>query len=420
MAHTERAHSLIGPSAAHRWIACPASVRESVGEENHSSSFAMEGTAAHEFVEHIVKTGHSPARYEGGIVNLNEDKDRQGYRIATAQEGQPEPDDYSIWPINSEMIEAAVMYRDFLHERADKGSIIYLETRLDIRHVHPNMFGTGDALIFSPARKHLIVADFKYGRGLAVDVEDNEQCLTYGVGALKMFAGFDIRTVELAIIQPRAFHRQGPIRTQVLDVLHVEVFEHELRIHARRTDDPDAPYSAGEHCRFCPSAYRCQTLRDKVADIIGARDMTKIRSERDLPKVDKLSKDDIGEIMIGLPIVESFLRRVAEKANRDARNGKVPTGMKPVAARTIRRLRRKDDLAMELAIMGHDEADFMKPAELRGITAIEALVGKKAMADDFKQFVVAESKGIVLAPITDPRPDVRLTDPSEVFGAVSE
>ena len=47
--HTERAHALLSASGASRWIACTPSPRLEESFENKSSSFAEEGTLAHEF-----------------------------------------------------------------------------------------------------------------------------------------------------------------------------------------------------------------------------------------------------------------------------------------------------------------------------------------------------------------------------------
>ena len=49
--HTERAHALLSASGASRWIACTPSPRLEESFENKSSSFAEEGTLAHEFAE---------------------------------------------------------------------------------------------------------------------------------------------------------------------------------------------------------------------------------------------------------------------------------------------------------------------------------------------------------------------------------
>ena len=117
-AHTTRAHSKIGPSAAHRWIACPGSVGLSRGEPNRSSSFALEGTAAHELCEQIMRHGEEPDIYLGGVVSLpNEIEPERTNRpvgIFKESDSNPEPDGMYVWTIDEEMVEAVEIYRDTL------------------------------------------------------------------------------------------------------------------------------------------------------------------------------------------------------------------------------------------------------------------------------------------------------------------
>src|ERR1041385_7696927 len=69
-AHSGRAHSKLGPSAASRWMVCPGSVGMSEGQPNKSTVFALEGTAAHEFNEFIISNGYEPLDWLGGVVDL--------------------------------------------------------------------------------------------------------------------------------------------------------------------------------------------------------------------------------------------------------------------------------------------------------------------------------------------------------------
>lgn len=59
IAHKERAHARLAPSAAERWTHCPPSIAlgEAVGCEDVSSIYAMEGTFAHELAELKLRRG---------------------------------------------------------------------------------------------------------------------------------------------------------------------------------------------------------------------------------------------------------------------------------------------------------------------------------------------------------------------------
>ena len=65
--HSTRGHSRLSPSAAHRWMLCPASVpfQKKLGIISQSSEYAAEGTAVHEIIERCLKDGAEPIDFIG-------------------------------------------------------------------------------------------------------------------------------------------------------------------------------------------------------------------------------------------------------------------------------------------------------------------------------------------------------------------
>lgn len=61
------------------------------------------------------------------------------------------------------------------YEMKDGGEdpLVLIEQRLDFSSYVPDGFGTGDAVLVSPGKLHVI--DFKYGQGVLVDAERNSQ-----------------------------------------------------------------------------------------------------------------------------------------------------------------------------------------------------------------------------------------------------
>ena len=49
------AHAKLSPSSAERWMSCPGSVALNEGKDDKGSSYAAEGTAAHELAEKILR-----------------------------------------------------------------------------------------------------------------------------------------------------------------------------------------------------------------------------------------------------------------------------------------------------------------------------------------------------------------------------
>lgn len=54
------AHAKLSPSSAERWMSCPGSVALNEGKEDRGSSYAAEGTAAHELAEKILRGIQQP------------------------------------------------------------------------------------------------------------------------------------------------------------------------------------------------------------------------------------------------------------------------------------------------------------------------------------------------------------------------
>lgn len=414
VAHAGRKHSRIGPSSAKRWIACPASVQRSEGVSNESNSFAQHGTAAHTLAEHVMVTGVDPRTLEGGVIDLQADG---ASAIRAPGTFNIEPDGWNVFEIDAEMIEAVELYRDTLLPLIEEGDIAEYECRLDMRHVHPDFFGTGDGLIFKRVKRRLILADFKYGY-VGVEVHDNDQCMSYGVGALKRFGVENIDEVTLIIVQPRSYHSDGPVRKHTMSVVDLMLFESYLAERAALTDDPNAPAKAGAHCQYCPVAWGCNDLRRYVFNIIGIEPMAKL-TDNDLPDVQKMTLDDLGRVRREASIIENWMKRVEEHAHNTAINGKMPTGMKLVAT-TARRSFTDQAAAIEtLETLGFAEEDYMYPPKIRTVKQIEDAIGKKRFEEALGHLVEKKSTGVKLVPVEARGKPVTL-DKSGSFGAVED
>lgn len=165
--HEARAHASLGASGAHRWIACPGSIRTGAGIPNKSSRYADEGTAAHQLAERCLRDGSDAASHIGGIESVR--------GVAhVVEEG---------------MAEAVQVFLGIVRTHRAPGDALLIERRFDLSSIHPGMFGTNDACVISPSRRTLHVFDYKHGKGHAVEAAGNPQLRYYGLGALLNAAG---------------------------------------------------------------------------------------------------------------------------------------------------------------------------------------------------------------------------------------
>jgi hypothetical protein len=230
-------HARLSCSAAHRWSACPGAPRLEAQFPPTTSVYAEEGTIAHALLETALLLGEAEA---AGCLALVEGATEQ-----MAEALQP----VLVW-VREQMAAAP-------------GAELLIEIKVDPGQAlgRDDLWGTADLVILVPPERRLIVGDLKFGAGHPVAVEDNSQLRLYAVGALAR-ARFPVEGVTLAVLQPRAPHVDGPVRTTTLSRVELEVFAAEIAEAAARTDAEDASLVAGSHCTFCRAAGGCAVLAD--------------------------------------------------------------------------------------------------------------------------------------------------------------
>lgn len=174
-------HALLSASSSHRWLNCPPSARLCEGYDDKGSDFAAEGTDAHTLCE---------------------------YKLRKALDMETnDPTEDLTW-YNSEMEECANGYVSFVMELVEEAKktcpdpVVLIEQRLDYSKYVEEGFGTGDCVIIADGTLHIV--DYKHGRGVLVEADDNPQMKLYALGALELFdCIYDIDTVSMTIYQPR-------------------------------------------------------------------------------------------------------------------------------------------------------------------------------------------------------------------------
>lgn len=378
--HTTRAHSKLGASVAHRWMNCPGSIRRCAGIEDQETIFAAEGTAAHELAEKAL-------RYRSKTVSAFID--------------EPILVGNHKFVVDEEMAEAVQLYFDTVMDDYEDGDLLLIEVKFDLSEVYEGMFGTGDAALYKRRTKALKVFDYKHGKGYAVEAENNPQLAYYGVGCVKHpdLAGLPIDEVELVIVQPRAPHKDGPVRRWKTDALHLIDFMADLRAAAVATTAPDAPLVAGAWCKFCPAAGVCDALK--------AESLRQAEEEFGYAPPDGLTDDELASIVEKADLVQGWIKAVFQEAfNRLQAGQKVP-GWKLVQKRATRKWRgEEDDLALDLQIeLGLSEQQIFA-RKLLSPAKLEALL-PKGDRKLLEQFVVKESSGTTLAREADRRAEVQ-------------
>lgn len=372
------AHSLNGPSSFSRRIGCPGSANMERDIPSESSSYADEGTAAHQLAEDCLRKGDEPEDYRGEIIVVEKEGPRREFEV------------------NSDMISAVEVMIEHCRPLLGRHMI---EHKFDLPFLGKGQKGTSDFTALHDGILHVV--DYKHGRGEVVEAVDNIQGLCYGLGAAAEFQNDDWHTLRITIVQPRAYHDEGPVRSW--DVPRDELFDYMMKFAAaaEATEDPNAPLAVGKWCRFCRAKVQCPAQLKHVQETLEM-DFEEPTSQP-VP-VALLSDERILDLVFNkIKIIENWCSSLKDYAQKRAESGDPIPGSKLVATRAARVW--QDKVQAEKALIGtYGEKIYEK--EFISAPKMEKLVGKK----EFKklEFLVTKiSTGVTLVPESDPRESVR-------------
>jgi hypothetical protein len=180
--------------------------------------------------------------------------------------------------ITEEMEDGAALYVGACLSRIDL-TTIRVEQTLPATDIHEQCGGTSDTSGRGYEPYVLHVVDYKFGFGF-VDAFENWQCLAYVSQLLSDliargewdWAQEDVTFVEITIVQPRSFHRDGPVRSWRVRLSALRAHFNTLRNAAAASLQPNAKCAVGEYCRYCPARHACPTLQNaalSACDVAG-------------------------------------------------------------------------------------------------------------------------------------------------------
>ena len=372
----ERKHAKLSASSSHRWIACPPSANLCTQYEDKGSSYAIEGSAAHELCEHKLKLAL-------GLPTKDPTADLSYYN----EEMEEHANDYAAYIL--EIME---------HERqAGHNPQIFIEQRVDFSRFVQEGFGTCDVVIISDGT--LYVCDFKFGKGVKVEATGNPQLRIYALGALEHFGMlYDIRVVSMIVYQPRLDHISD--ETVFVESLY-QWADEVLKPAAELAYAGEGEFNAGAHCQFCKAKYNCRKRAEE--------NMALAAYEFAMPAL--LDNDEISEILLKVDDLVSWAGDVKEFALQQALKGVKFDGFKVVEGRSNRRYISEVDVADTVKEAGYDPYE----KSILGITKMETLLGKKQFAALLGLLVEKPQGKPVLVPETDKRQEINVTTATQVF-----
>lgn len=265
-------------------------------ETKDGGRFTAEGIDAHRLLEHVLMC------------------DKTG-----APDPRPQLSHYCAEMERAVQFAASHIKRLFgeLTERGE-APVMMVEQWVDLSNYAPGGKGQVDCIIMADGE--LYVIDYKYGVGIEVNAKNNEQLLSYALGALDSLAYPPFlsapRNVQLIILQPRRYKKVSTWTVSVDSVL--DWGETKLKPSAFLFYCGVTVPENGEWCRNCPVGGVCRVRSGVLAKV------TSEASHNYAPQL--LTRDEICSILNDYQQILSFLEALKEYVIREARKGEVFPG----------------------------------------------------------------------------------------------
>ena len=356
--------NIVGGSTAKRVMNCPGSVAlVQKMPPQPSNKYADEGTLLHNVIAEIVMTDKHPeeflhTKYNDQILTLDLIDNKLVPALAALDVIDP----------NKEMeIEA--------------------ETRVGFGDLLPDVFGSTD--LIGRIGKRAVVLDWKFGDGVAVEVEENPQLMFYAAAAMRTeetkWAFKDIEEIEMVIVQP------PQVKRWVTTPARIAQFEKDLVKAVKLAQQPNAELKIGDHCRWCAAKPICPQMTGAVDRALKT-------------SIDGLDAPTISAYLKNADMLEQWITDLRALALQMLDSGAKLPDYKLVAKRAIRQWTDEDKAKVALFAYGLTESEVMETSIISPAKAEKALKKRKlALPDDL---VVAISSGNTLASVDDPRPEV--------------
>jgi hypothetical protein len=332
-------HNLYSPSAAHRWMACPASwAAERLVPEVPGGFAARHGTAVHDVAAKIIRDCAEPESF-----------------IGTEVHGMP------IAPVD---IEPLRVYTDLVQTiAAPTDNVLFTEYRVQVTSVHPDLGGTVDAAVVEPY--HLTIFDLKFGMGVKVEATENPQGAIYALGMLDNLpeqTQARVGTVNIVIVQPRWHDEDDRVRIWATSKRELHQWRDDiLKPAIAATRKSQLTFKAGPHCRFCRYKHLCPTLEAHERQIVTMEH-------------DGLPNEILADLLYSIPQVESRILALRELALGRAKQGEVIPGYHLEEQYSNRKW--VDEEGASLQLVEHLEPEDIYSTHIRSPAQIEKELGK--------------------------------------------
>lgn len=363
-------------------MACTPSAKLEENFPDSGSVYAAEGTLAHSVAELKVRKyavePMSTRAYNSKMKKLKEN-----------ELWQPEIENHT---------EAYLDYIKSIMLSYQSKPFVTVERRVDFSDVVPGGFGTADCLILAGDTLHVI--DFKYGKGVLVEAEDNPQMKLYAYGAAKAYEMlYSFTRIKMTIFQPRLNNiSEAEISTKDLTRWAYKT----VKPLAELADKGEGDFHPGPHCKFCRAKSECKARAEACMTLVPAAEDWQEKSKGMVKAAGLYTPEELAEYLKKGALLKDWYSDITEHALSLCLNGIEVPGYKAVNGRSSREFTDLDAAFDTLKANGIDEAVLYERRPLT-LAQAEKAVGAKTFKELVGSFIITKQGKPTLVPASDKR-----------------
>ena len=364
-------HAKLSASGSKKWLNCPLSVKLESKIPNESSTYAEEGTKAHELSE----------------LKLRRKLNLIGNKVYA--------DELSKLSFDDEMDKYTDYYCDavlgIVYKYDLNYSMVKLEERVDFSPWVIEGFGTSDVIVIS--NNVLEIIDLKYGKGVLVSAENNPQLMLYALGVLNDYGYlYNIEKVIMTIVQPRLDN----ISSFSISIPELLEWGKDVRVRASKAYNGEGECIVGKHCDegFCRAKPICKAYADERLKL----------AKFEFKHPQELSNDDIADILEKVDGLVKWGKTVKDYALSQALQGVEFKGFKVVEGKSNRIFKIEEQEIIKILQNGGFKVEDICETSLKSLSTLEKLLGKEDFKSILGDYVIKPAGKPTLVSIDDVRP----------------